>query len=175
MATHQINLRIPKAIEVVKKDIEVIVYEDDSKLGRLRIRQGLDRLDASEWEEREAHALERVRATDGTREAQAHPQLGRRFADAAPNLTQSLPSADAEVAEYPGVRVDGVPERVRFRHRESFADRVEDGRVRRIQADGDDLLLGWSASNSRAFCHTRSITRCDPLSDRRRELRESRF
>jgi hypothetical protein len=40
MPKHQINLKIPKAIEVVNRDIEVVVYEDDRKLGRLRISRG---------------------------------------------------------------------------------------------------------------------------------------
>jgi hypothetical protein len=40
MAKHQINLRIPKPIEVVNRDIEVVVYEDDRRLGRLRISRG---------------------------------------------------------------------------------------------------------------------------------------
>ena len=40
MPTHQINLKIPKAIEVVNKDIEVVVYEDDKRLGTLRISKG---------------------------------------------------------------------------------------------------------------------------------------
>jgi hypothetical protein len=40
MPTHEINLKIPKAIEVVNKDVEVVVYEDDRKLGRLRISKG---------------------------------------------------------------------------------------------------------------------------------------
>jgi hypothetical protein len=40
MPTHEIKLRIPKAIEVLNKDVEVIVYEDERKLGRLRISKG---------------------------------------------------------------------------------------------------------------------------------------
>jgi hypothetical protein len=40
MPKHQINLKIPKAIEVVNTDIEVVVYEDDKRLGRLRISKG---------------------------------------------------------------------------------------------------------------------------------------
>lgn len=40
MATHQINLKIPKAIEIVNRDIEVVVWENDRRLGRLRISRG---------------------------------------------------------------------------------------------------------------------------------------
>jgi len=40
MAKHEIRLKIPKAIEVVNRDIEVIVYEDERRLGRLRISRG---------------------------------------------------------------------------------------------------------------------------------------
>ena len=40
MPKHQINLKIPKAIEVVNRDIEVVVYQDDRRLGRLRISRG---------------------------------------------------------------------------------------------------------------------------------------
>jgi hypothetical protein len=40
MPQHEIHLFIPKSIEVVNKDIEVTVYEDDEKLGTLRISKG---------------------------------------------------------------------------------------------------------------------------------------
>ena len=40
MPTHEIHLLTPKSIEVVNKDIEVVVYEDDEKLGTLRISKG---------------------------------------------------------------------------------------------------------------------------------------
>lgn len=40
MGKHEIRLKIPQRIEVVNKDIEVVVYEDGKVLGRVRISRG---------------------------------------------------------------------------------------------------------------------------------------
>jgi hypothetical protein len=40
MPSHEIHLVIPKSIEVVNKDVEVVVRENDRKLGTLRISKG---------------------------------------------------------------------------------------------------------------------------------------
>jgi hypothetical protein len=40
MAQHEIRLKIPQRIEVVNKDIEVVVYADGERFGRVRISRG---------------------------------------------------------------------------------------------------------------------------------------
>ena len=76
MPTHEINLKIAKAIEVVNKDVEVVVYEDDRKLGRLRISRGSIDWTPVQREAREALRWSAFDAAHGAREARARCTSG---------------------------------------------------------------------------------------------------